>query len=416
MIVILNCMWSPMNSMWYNIKKEFPLLDQYGDDLIYLDNASTTHKPQSIIDAMSVYQSTSYANIHRGIYSLAEQSELLYDDSKKKIAQWIGWDFHEVIYTYNATYACNILAQSLVQTYQIWQDDVVLVGIRDHHATIVPLQLLAQQYGFEVKFIPLCKDLSIDWDGYQSLLSSYRVKAVMCSHVSNVTGIVYDVQQLTKLAQVYDIFVAIDGSQAVPHMQVDVSSIWCDAYIFTWHKVLWPTGIGVLWIRKQKVRILQTTWWWWGIVEEVTTEWCSLVRTAQKFEPGTPNLIGAIWLWAAYDFYQTHQIYRDIHAHTIWLYQRLYRCLEQIDGLQLLPYQSDNHIGIVSFAVEDMMWCIEYLADHHIAVRWWWHCAHPLLTSLGHTHWLVRISPFVYNTIDEMDRVFDVIEQYMSDR
>ena len=115
---------------------------------------------------------------------------------------------------------------------------MVLVGIRDHHATIVPLQLLAQQYGFEVKFIPLCENLSIDRDEYKSLLSSYNVKAVMCSHVSNVTGIVYDVQQLTKFAQVYDIFVTIDGSQAVPHIQVDVRAIGCDAYIFTGHKVM----------------------------------------------------------------------------------------------------------------------------------------------------------------------------------
>ncbi len=398
--------------MWNPIKQLFPVFDSH-PDLVYLDNASTTQKPQSVIHAMSDYQIHSYANIHRGVYKLAEESERLYEDSKKKVAKFIWWDFREIVYTYNATYASNILAQSLVKTYNIWPGDTVILGIRDHHATIVPWQLLAKEYVFDIKFISIDKEnLDIERESFSRMLSEDNVKVVVCSHVSNVTWIIYDVRRISTMIASHseDIFFVVDWSQAVPHMRVNVSVVWCDAYFFTAHKMMGPTGVWVLWIKKDEARILHTTFWGWGIIESVTTDGCSLIRTADKFEPGTPNLIGIVGLSAAIDFYDTHDIYEYIHKHEIAFYDKIVDNLKDHSSLSVLWHNSSLwHIGIVSLVVDNPLELSEQLANHDICVRAWWHCAHPLLHHLWHERGTLRISPFIYNTMEDMNFLADVI-------
>lgn len=408
-----------MQALWFHIKDQFPIFSNHSPDLLYFDNASTVHKPQSVITSMSDYISTCYANIHRGVYALSEQSEGLYKESKQKVAKLINTEYREIIYTYNATYASNVLAQSLVQTYAIWQWDVVLVWIRDHHATIVPRQLLAQQHWFEVKFIMIdAHTLEIDWQHLWDLIDQYNPKVIICSHVSNVTWIVYDVKRIASMASsVSDkIFFAVDGSQAVPHMHVDVKNIWCDAYFFTGHKMMWPTGIWVLWIDKNLIRKLQTTLWWWGIIESVTMDSCSLIRTADKFEPGTPNLIWAIGLGAACDFYENRNIYEYIYDHKKILYDAIVQWVQSFgQKLSILWWETSlPNCGMVSLVVENPLALSEYLADYNICVRAWWHCAHPLLHYLWQDKWTVRISPFIYNTLDDVDVLFNTISQYIA--
>lgn len=401
--------------LWESIKKEFPIFLEY-PDLVYLDNASTTHKPQSVIDAMSSYQMTSYANIHRWVYDLAEQSELLYTESKKKVAQLIWADFREIIYTYNATYASNILAQSLIKTYHIGSWDTVLLWIRDHHATIVPWQLLSKQYGFQIKFIDIDKEsLDIDRSWLSELISIYKPKVVCCSHVSNVTWWIYDMSRIKSLLLSYssESFFVVDGSQAVPHMKINVATLWCDAYFFTGHKMLWPTGIWVLWIEKSYSRKLETIFGGGGIIESVTVDGCSLIRTADKFEPWTPNLIGAIGLWSACDFYFDNNIYKYIWEYEKILYWNITQWLFKNNQISVLWSSSSlSSCGIVSLVVQDPLWFSEYLASHNICVRAWWHCAHPLLHHLGQDKWVVRISPFFYNTITDIEFLIQIIDDY----
>ena len=391
-----------------NIREHFPIYTTY-PDLHYLDNASTTHKPQKIIDAMNQYISHDYANIHRGQYFLAEQSEWLYIQSKKTVAKFIGWDYREVIYTYNATHASNIITQSLVYTYNLQQWDVVLVGIRDHHATIVARQLLSQQFWFEVQFIDINPDtLDIDWEKLHKQLNNKNIKVVTCSHVSNVTGKIYNINKISNLLS-DDIFFVVDGSQAVPHFQVNVSALWVDAYFFTGHKMMGPTGIGVLWIEKEKSRFLQVTQWWGWIIEDVTTAWCSLIRTADKFEPGTPNLIWAIGLWAACDFYATHDIYEYIQMqHTTWKlsYDNL---IKKVWAHSIIWWITDSTIGIISLVLPRYEEIWEKLADNNICVRVGGHCAHPLLSRLDIDHGVIRISPFIYNTSEDMDNLIELL-------
>lgn len=387
--------------MW-SIREQFPIF-QNNPGLVYLDNASTTHKPQSVIDTMNNYITHDYANIHRGQYALAEQSELAYTHSKKTVAEFIWADYRGIIYTYNATHASNILTQSLVYSYWLKQWDTVLVGIWDHHATIVPWQLLSKQLGFDVQFIDIDSHTwDIDFEKFKQQLQSNKVRAVICSHVSNVTGRIYDIKKIHDCLS-DDIFFIVDGSQAVPHFQVKVSQLWCDAYFFTWHKMMWPTGIGVLWIEKNKWRSLQTIQWWWGIIEEVTTAGCSLIRTADKFEPGTPNLIGAIGLWAACHFYDNFGIYANIKEN----YNTWKQSYSQITDLfwkdSVLWGVGKDMVGILSLNIAHSDEIGEQLASHNICVRVGWHCAHPLLTRLGISHGVVRISPFVYNTKEEIE-------------
>lgn len=402
-----------MKYIWDAIKKHFPIFS-HNTNLIYLDNASTTHKPISVINAMNDYQSSSYANIHRWVYHLAEQSEALYMASKKKVAKFLWWDFREIIYTYNATYASNMLAQSLVKTYNIWKWDTIVVGIWDHHATIVPWQLLSQEYGFEIKFITIDRvSLDIDRTNYYDILKNCNVKVVVCSHVSNVTWMIYDVNRLNLLLkqESENSFFVVDWSQAIPHMKVQVDQLWCDAYFFTWHKMMWPTGIGVLRIKKEKARNLQTTFWGGGIIESVTTDGCSLIRTADKFEPWTPNLIWAIGLSAAVDFYENYNIYGYILEHEKYLYDMVLKSLWDHLSLSILSKKSSLlHSGIIWLVVNNPLEFSEKLAEKNICVRAWWHCAHPLLHHLWYDKWVVRISPYIYNTIDDINYMIDVIK------
>lgn len=393
-----------------SIRKQFPIFQSH-PDLIYFDNASTTHKPQFVIDAMNNYITHNYANIHRGQYALAEQSELAYTHSKKTVAQFIWADYREIIYTYNATHASNILAQSLVYSLWLKKWDSVLIGIRDHHATIVPWQLLSKQFGFDIQFIDIDPDtLDIDFETLQQQLDDNNVRVVICSQVSNVTGKIYDIKKIADWLS-DDVFFVVDGSQAVPHFAVNISELWCDAYFFTGHKMMGPTGIGVLWIEKKKSRNLQTLQWWWGIIEEVTTTWCSLIRTADKFEPGTPNLIGAIGLWAACDFYKDFDIYTNIEKN----HQQWKESYDQIRDLFwkdiVLWWLEGNMIGILSLNVAHDHEIGENLANNNICVRVGWHCAHPLLTRLGISYGVVRISPFVYNTQEEMEKMIELLIQ-----
>lgn len=389
-------------------KSLFPLFSHY-PDIVYMDNASTTQKPQAVLDAIHNYTTTSYANIHRGQYALAEQSELHYHQTKKTLANFIGWDYREIVYTYNATHASNILAQSLVISYGLREGDTVLLGMWDHHATIVTWQLLAQQYGFHIEFIPIdTQTFDIDRDKISTILTAHRVRIVVCSHVSNVTGRIYDIKRLWTLLG-DSVFFAIDGSQAVPHFRINVRDYHCQAYFFTGHKMMGPTGIGVLWIDKLSARQLQTLQGGGGIIESVHQLWCSLVRTADKFEPGTPNLMGAIGLAAACEFYETYGVYEVLRQqHQDWY--SLYMTLQsQLWTDQCVMAPMEDSVGICSLRPEDANSFGEKLAQQNICVRVGGHCAHPLLQYLSWDAGTVRISPFVYTTASDLQKLYDVV-------
>lgn len=392
-----------------DMKKEFPIFTQH-PGLVYLDNASTTHKPQFVIDAVSTFVSGSYANIHRGNYDLSMEAETVYRDSKKAVAKLLWCQFSEIAYHYNATACSNMIAQSLCYNGKVGKWDTVLLWIRDHHATIVVWQQLQKYFGFTIRYIPIdTQTYAIDRDGFAAVLDD-TVKVLVCSHVSNVTGSIYDMQKIRGLLG-NDVFFIVDASQSVPNFSVDVKEIWCDCLFFTAHKMLAYTWLGVMYLAENYIGSLDPLCVGGGVIEDVTTQWSSLVRGIEKFEAGTPNIIGAASLLAALRYIDW-----------IWGYGTLH-CIEQeniayiLEKIVTLPTSirlvgvnsSDARIALFSFATDEHALDIaDRLADAKICVRVGGHCAHPLLYNLKEQQ-LLRMSCYVYTTKEDIDRFFSVL-------
>jgi len=235
------------------MKKDFPIFKN-NPWLVFLDNAASSQKPQYVIDGVSEFVAHDYANIHRGLYSLSEKSETTYHHSKELVGELLNCKASEIIYSYNSTYAINLIAQSLVISDIIKSWDIVLLWIREHHANILPRQILAERKGFTIEFFNINDEYEIDRNDFDQKYSD-TVKVVSVAHVSNVTGKIYDVKKIkSKLRD--DTFFLVDGSQSVPNFPVDVQDIGCDCLVFTGHKMMAYTGIGVIYLKKEWIKKL----------------------------------------------------------------------------------------------------------------------------------------------------------------
>lgn len=392
-------------------KKDFPLLTTH-PELIFLDNASTTQKPQHVIDAVSNFVSQDYANIHRGSYDLAVRSEKLYHQSKTRIGKVLNCSADEIIYGYNATACANLLAQSLCLSGILGEGDEVLLGIWDHHANIVPWQQLQKVFKFSIQFIGITSDYSIDRDDF-AIKYTAKTKVVACGYVSNVTGYIYDIPKLSSLLR-DDTFFAIDASQAIPHFAVDVQEIWCDALYFTAHKIFAYTGLGIMYLAKDHIRSLQPMMSGGGSIADVTTQGNELLRTVEKFEPGTPNIIGAVSMGAALEYLDWIGGYRTLHEVQEPIIEAICQGFRDLwDKVVLIWSQDSTHrIGVFSFAVpgKNTLDVADALADRQICVRAWGHCAHPFLYTIDQKS-LVRISISLYNDLHDIERFFAVLRE-----
>ncbi len=394
-------------------QQDFPIVTTH-PDLVYLDNASTTQKPQYVIDRVDHYITHDYANIHRGVYDLAEQSEILYEQSKKMTAKHLGCHRSQLIYHYNATACANMLVDLLVHNTVVWLGDTVRVGLRDHHATIVPRQLMAERIGCHIEYIPFDRETyDMDWQRVEERTHDLPKACFIC-HASNVTGQIYDVARLRRVLG-DDVFVAVDASQSVPHLPVDVMAIGCDALFCTAHKMLAYTGLGILYLAKKHIQSRSPTQGGGGIIDMVTTEGCSLQVGVSKFEPGTPNLIAAVSLLAAWEYIEQIGGYAALqsHEHALMAYclelfaQRPWITLVGSDDLSVrtptfaftLPWQSPAEL-----------W--DYLARQQICVRGGGHCAHPLLHSLGYDHGITRMSLGLSSTSEDCAKFFAVLDVF----
>lgn len=420
-------------------KTDFPLSIAY-PDLVYLDNASTTPKPQFVLDQVNHYITHDYANIHRGVYDLAEQSEIFYEASKKATAQHLHCHRSQLIYHYNATACANMLVDLLVHNNVVWPGDRVRIGLRDHHATIVPRQLMADKIGCQIEYIPFDPETyAIDRErvdervrqsdprsfaGHDSQTvdssesnalnhqSTKLPKACFVCHASNVTGQIYDVARLRRLLD-KDVFFAIDASQSVPHFPIDVTSLGCDALFFTAHKMLAYTGLGVLYLAKHYLQSWKPTQGGGAIIESVTTSGCSLQAGVVRFEPGTPNLIAAVSLRAAWSYVEKIGGYEALMAHEGVLMEYCLDSFAQRPWLTLVG-SSDPVVRTPTFSfvmrgkTSQEVW--EYLATRQICVRTWGHCAHPLLQHLGYDHGVVRVSVGLCNQRADCEKLFAALD------
>ncbi len=396
-----------------NLKKDFPIFEN-NPWMIYMDSTATSQKPKYVIDAMKEYLETDYSNIHRWSYSLAENSEKMYVDSKKKVAENINADsWKEVIYSFNSTYASNMFIGSLKRSgiFKAW--DKVLVSIVEHHANIVPWLILKEEIWIELDYINIKGDFSLDFDDLEKKLDS-RVKAVSITHVSNVSGEVFDLERVWKIIgekKEKPLFI-VDASQSIPHFKVDVKKIWCDAMFFTGHKVMADSWIWVLWWKKELLDSLKPVFSWGWAISWVKKTCFKEAPLPDRFEPGTPNLTWALSLLKAYEYIES-----------IWWYEKIEQIENElstyaIDKFKNVPevnllwwINKDSRVSVFSFYIEwiHSLDIADFMADNDICIRAWQHCAEPFMWELGINH-SCRMSLYIYNTKEDIDKFFEVLK------
>lgn len=400
------------------IKKDFPIFKN-NPWLVFLDNAASTQKPQYVIDGVSEFVASSYANIHRWLYSLSEKSEEVYHHSKELVGELLNCKASEIIYSYNSTYAINLIAQSLVISDILNTWDTVLLWIREHHANILPRQILAERKGFNIEFFTIDDQYEINRDDFDQKYSD-KVKVVSVAHVSNVTGKIYDVKKIkSKLRD--DTFFLVDGSQSVPNFPVDVQDIGCDCLVFTGHKMLAYTGIWAIYLKKEWIKKLVPIIRWWGTIEDVSIEWHTLAGNSDKFEAGTPNIIWAVSLLKALEYIKSIGWMKKIREHEQKLVKSFLQNLRdkgrgtrwKDSPIEIIwPLTPEDRVAVFSFTLSNTTnfnKIGETFAEANIAIRCGGHCAYPLHKRFKKA-WTCRMSGYIYNDEADIKAFFDVLE------
>lgn len=393
------------------LRSQFPALEQEvnGHPLVYLDNAATTQKPQAVLDAINHYYRADNANVHRAAHALSGRATRVFEDARETVARFINAPrSHEVIWTRGTTEAINLVAQSWGMSELRAGDEVVLSTL-EHHANIVPWQLVAQRTGAVIRVVPLDERGDLDMAAYLAMLGA-RTRLVSVAHVSNALGTVNPVEQIVAAAKAAGALTLIDGAQAVAHLEVDVQAIGCDFYAFSGHKLYGPTGIGVLWGRTELLERMPP--WQAGgeMIDRVSFSGTTFNNLPFKFEAGTPHIAGAIVLAAAIDFVM-EQDRRLLASHEAVLTDYLVAGLRQVPGLHLVG-EPGQRAGAVSFLLADIhpQDAATLLDMQGIALRVGHHCAMPLMESLG-IGGTMRASLACYNNRDDVDALLAALHK-----
>ncbi len=385
------------------IRKDFPTLAEqvHGKPLVYLDNAATTQKPQSVIDAMNKYYRDSNANVHRALHVLAERATSGYEAAREDVRSFINaGSTREIVFTRGTTEGINMIAHSLGNTL-LEEGDEIILSEMEHHSNIVPWQLLAERKNITLKFIPVLDNGELDMAAYASLLNP-RTRLVSIMHMSNVLGTVNPVKEITHLAHKQGALVLIDGAQAVPSLPVDVQDIDCDFYAFSSHKMVGPTGIGILYAREEWLNRMPPFLGGGEMISEVSLEKSTWADLPHKFEAGTPNIAGAFGLRAAVEYLKNTGM-ENIQSYEEELTAYAMEKMRAVEGLKLLG-TSANRGPALSFVLDKVhpFDLSQFLDQTGIAIRAGHHCAQPLMKRFG-INATARASLYFYNTRDEVD-------------
>ena len=387
------------------IRRDFPILDRevHGKRLVYLDNAATTQKPRRVIEALVDYYERYNANIHRGIHTLSEEATEAYEGVRAKTARFIGAERSEsVVFTRNATEGINLVARSWGSKHLRAGDEVVLTEA-EHHSNLVPWQIMAAETGARLRFIPIRDDGALDLDAAAEIIGE-RTKMVALTHMSNVLGTVFPVRRIADLAHAAGALVLVDGAQSVPHMPVNVREIDCDFLVFSGHKMLGPTGVGVLYGRYDLLAEMDPYMGGGSMIRSVALEKSSWGEVPQKFEAGTPNIADTIAFGAALDYLSDLGM-ANVWAHERDLAQRALRRLDELGGVRVFGSRDVATKGaVISFWYEDIhphdLGTV--LDQEGVAIRAGHHCCQPLMRRLD-VPATARASLYIYNTADEID-------------
>lgn len=390
----------------YALRNDFPIFKKKinGKELVYLDNASTTQKPYSVIDSITDFYTNYNSNIHRAVYQLAEEATELYEQSRKKIANFINACPEEIVFTRNTTESINLIAHSWARS-NLKKDDGVVITELEHHSNIVPWQILCQEIGTRLEYVGIDENGFLDLEHMIELISSKKVKLVSLSHMSNVLGTIVPIERIIKIAHEHGIPVIVDGAQSVPHMPVNVKNMDCDFLVFSAHKMLGPTGVGVLYAKKELLENMRPFMGGGDMIKEVFKFHTNYNEVPYKFEAGTPNIADVVGFGAAIDYLEKIGM-ENIRRHEISLTEY---ALESMLSLKYVtvygPRDPKYRGGVISFNIADIHPhdLATIMNDHGIAIRSGHHCAQVLMQRLD-VPATSRASFYIYNTKEEIDK------------
>ena len=398
------------------IRREFPTLEQSvnGRPLVYLDNAATSQKPRVVLDALQAYYENDNSNVHRGIHELSRRATLAFEESRAKVADWVGAaEPAEIIWTRGTTEAINLVSTAWGLD-NVKEGDEILISVLEHHSNIIPWQLLARRTGAVIKYIELDEQGRWILDELPRLLTD-RTKVVAISHVSNALGTVNPVKRVAAAAHEVGALVLVDGAQGAVHMKVDVQDLGVDCYAFSGHKMCGPTGIGALWARRDLLDSMEPYQGGGEMIHFVGRDESSWATVPHKFEAGTPNIAGAIGMGAAIDFLSGVGM-DAIAKHEHELLKYALERMNAVDGIRIYgPQSPDEHSALISFTLGDAHpHDISTILDSEgIAVRAGHHCAQLAMQHFGISA-TARASIYLYNTESDIDRLIEGLEQVRS--
>ena len=391
-------------------RPDFPILERVvnGHPLTFLDSAASSQKPRQVLEALQRYYERSHANVHRSIHTLGEEATEAYEGARDAVRAFIGArSREEIVFTRGTTESINLVAQALGRT--LAPGDEIVVTELEHHSNLIPWQMACRDRGAVLRAVPIKDGVALDMDAYARLLGP-RTRVVAMAHVSNVLGTINPVVEATRQAHAVGALVLLDGAQAVPHMPLDMEGIGADFYVFSGHKMLGPTGIGVLYGRREVLAGLEPAWGGGEMIKEVWIDHAQWNDLPWRFEPGTPPIAGAVGLHAAVEYLEKLGMER-VAAYERELTQR---CIDRLSGIPGVTVYGPRHAeakgAVVAFNVAGIHPHdgAALLDQQGIAVRAGHHCAQPLMKRLGITGTL-RASFSVYNTPADVDRLADAL-------
>lgn len=395
------------------IKREFPGLAD--SRLHYLDNAATAQVPEVVLGALRRFEVEARANVHEGTHRLARAATAAYDEARSRAARFLhAYSVEEIVFTYGATSSINLLAFSFGESLK--PGDEILLSVLEHHSNLVPWQKLAERRGGVLRFLPMTGDGRLDLDWLDSELTD-RCRLIALTHCSNVTGAMTDVARVVAAARAVGAKVMLDGAQRTPHGPVDVRRLGVDFYVFSGHKTYGPTGIGVLWGRRDLLTAMPPFMTGGQMIDQVTLAGASFRAPPRRFEAGTPPIAAAVGLGAALDFMQALD-WRAIQSHELRLTRRLLDGLAATKGVRVLgPADTHDRRGVVAFTVEGFPAeeVCRHLDGHGVALRGGYHCAQPLLRAFG-VDGAARASLAPYSLDDDVDALFAGLEDLIRQR
>ncbi len=393
-------------------RADFPILSRQinGKPLVYLDSGASAQKPNAVIDAMSEAMRHSYANVHRGLHRLANETTDAYEAGRETVAKFLNAQVNEIIFTKSATEAVNLVASSFGDSLKA--GDEILTTEMEHHANIVPWYMLAERKGLRLRYVPILDDGSLDMAALDSMLTD-KVKVVAVTHMSNVLGTINDVTSIIHKAHAVGAKVLVDGAQGVVHLDVDVKALDADFYVFSAHKLYGPTGLGVLYAKGELLEAMPPYQGGGEMIAHVTKDKITWNEPPHRFEAGTPAILEVIGLKAAIDWLSQFDR-AEVAAHEHALYQRAHDRLTQINSLRVHG-EAPGKGSILTFSLglahaHDVA---QILDRYNVAVRAGTHCAEPLMTRLGVTS-TVRASIALYNTEEEIDVLAEAVAKAQS--